>query len=156
MGRDPVGRQADPSRGCYERVSGTAVYALDVTLPDMLYAAILRCPHGHAKVKSVDVAKAREMPGVRAILTDTDKEAQIPWYSGPGGRAGSRLFDPHCRFEGEEIAVVAAESPQQARDAVRAIQVEYEVLPAVVDMEEALKPGAPAVQEGGNLAGPVP
>ena len=65
----------------------------------------------------------------------------------------SRLFDPHCRYEGEEVAAVAAESPQQAWDAVRAIQVEYETLPFVIDMEEALKPGAPPVQEGGNRAG---
>ena len=110
----------------YERVSGTAVYPLDVTLPDMLHAAILRCPHGHAMVKRVDTAKAREMPGVRAVLTDTDKEAQIAWYapSVPRG-AASRLFDPHCRFEGEEVAAVAAETPQQAWDAVRTIQVEY-------------------------------
>ena len=70
----------------YERTSGTAVYPLDVILPDMLYAAILRCPHGHAQVKRVDIAKAREMPGVRAVLTDADKEAQIPWYTSPNRR----------------------------------------------------------------------
>ena len=75
----------------YERVSGTAVYPLDVTLPDMLYAAILRCPHAHATVKRVDTAKAREMPGVRAVLTDADPEAQIGWFGAPGppGGAGS-------------------------------------------------------------------
>jgi xanthine dehydrogenase YagR molybdenum-binding subunit len=143
----------------YDRVSGTAEYPADVVLPDMLHAAILRCPHGHAKVKRIDIAKARTMPGVRAILTDTDQEAQIAWYAAPGpparpgSPAGSRLFDPHCRFEGEEVAAVAAESPQQAWDAIRAIVVEYDVLPAVVDMEEALKPGAPEVQDGGNRSG---
>src|SRR6185369_14321629 len=101
----------------YDRVSGTAVYPLDVMLPEMLYGAILRCPHGHAQVKAVDAAKAREMPGVRAILTDADRETHINWYSAPApGRPASRLFDPHCRFEGEEVAVVAAETPQQAWD----------------------------------------
>ncbi len=65
----------------------------------------------------------------------------------------SRLFDPHCRYEGEEVAAVAAETQQQAWDAVRAIQVEYETLPFVTGMEEALKPGAPPVQEGGNQVG---
>jgi xanthine dehydrogenase YagR molybdenum-binding subunit len=65
----------------------------------------------------------------------------------------SRLFDPHCRHEGEEVAAVAAQTQQQAWDAVRAIHVEYETLPAITDMEEALKPGAPAVQEGGNSVG---
>lgn len=142
----------------YERVSGTATYPSDVALPDMLYAAILRCPHGHAQVKRLDTAEAREMPGVRAILTDGDREAQISWFAPPGppgapSRGISRLFDPHCRYEGEEVAAVAAESPQQAWDAVRAIRVEYDVLPAVVDMEEAIKPGAPLVQELGNTLG---
>jgi len=142
----------------YERVSGTAVFPLDVILPNMLYGAILRCPHAHATVKAVDTAKAREMPGVHAVLTDADPEAQIGWFSRPGSAGSgspalSRLFDPHCRFEGEEVAAVAADSPQQAWDAIRAIRVEYEVLPFVSDMEAALKPGAPDVQEGGNRMG---
>jgi xanthine dehydrogenase YagR molybdenum-binding subunit len=136
----------------YERLSGAAIYPLDVLLPDMLYAATLRCPHAHALVKKVDLSQALQMPGVRAILSDGDADARIPWYSARGGRAASRLFDPHCRFEGEEVAVVAADSPQQAWDAVRAIQVEYERLPFVTNMEDALKPGAPAIQEGGNRA----
>src|ERR1035437_6487589 len=143
----------------YERVSGAAVYPVDVILPNMLYGAILRCPHPHATVKKIAVGKAREMPGVRAVLTDADPEARVGWYSasGPPGAGGrrmlSRLFDPHCRYEGEEVAAVAAESPQQAWDAVRAIQVEYETQPFVTGMEEALKPGAPPVQEGGNQVG---
>jgi xanthine dehydrogenase YagR molybdenum-binding subunit len=135
-----------------ERLAGVAKYTLDQNLPDMLYAATLRCPHAHARVVKVDLSKAREMPGVRATLCDADKEANIPWFRRPGGApgAGSRLFDPHCRYEGDEVAVVAAETQQQAWDAVRAIQVQYEKLPFVSNMEDALKPGAPAVQEGGN------
>ncbi|MGD0500790.1 MAG: xanthine dehydrogenase family protein molybdopterin-binding subunit [Bryobacteraceae bacterium] len=141
-----------------ERLSGAAHYGLDMDFPNMLYAATLRCPHAHARVVKVDLAKAREMPGVRAILSDADKEANIPWYRqfGPPGtpnQALSRLFDPHCRHEGEEVAVVAAETQQQAWDAVRAIQVQYEKLSFVTNMEDALKPGAPAVQEGSNRAG---
>lgn len=132
----------------YERVSGSAVYPIDVLLPDMLYAATLRCPHAHALVKKVELAKAREMPGVRAVLSDADAEAQIPWYA--AGNQASRLFDPHCRFEGEEVAAVAAETPQQAWDAVRAISVEYQKLPFVTCMEDALKPGAPPVLEGSS------
>jgi CO/xanthine dehydrogenase Mo-binding subunit len=133
----------------YERVSGAAQYASDVILPDMLYGAMLRCPHAHARVKSLDVGAAEKMPGVRAVVTDKTPGAEIPWY----GRANSRLFDPHCRFEGEEVAAVAAETPYQAWDAVRAITVEYEVLPCVSTEEEALKPGAPAVQGAGNRPG---
>ncbi|MBI2837165.1 MAG: xanthine dehydrogenase family protein molybdopterin-binding subunit [Acidobacteria bacterium] len=138
-----------PRVDAYERVSGSAVYALDLFLPDMLYAAILRCPHAHAIVKKVDTAAATKMPGVRAVLTDSDTEARIPWYFTEKGPT-SRLFDPHCRYEGEEIAAVAAETPHQAADALRAIVVEYEELPFVVDLDSALKPGAPLIHEGGN------
>ncbi|MGA3095051.1 MAG: xanthine dehydrogenase family protein molybdopterin-binding subunit [Bryobacteraceae bacterium] len=138
-----------------ERLSGTAVYPLDTILPDMLYGAILRCPHAHALVKKVDASKARSMPGVRAALTDADPDAQVPWFGSAADRTKmvSRLFDPRCRYEGEEVAAVAAESPQQAWDAVKAIQVEYQKLPFATDMEAALKPDAPAIHEGGNHVG---
>lgn len=141
-----------PRVDAFERLSGKAVYTLDLILPDMLYAATLRCPFPRARVKRLDLSKALKMPGVRAVLSDADPEAKLPWYSGPGGKAMSRLFDPECRYEGEEVAVVAAESPQQAWDAVKAIEVEYERLPFVSGMEEAVKEGAPAIFEGGNYA----
>jgi xanthine dehydrogenase YagR molybdenum-binding subunit len=137
----------------YERVSGKAVFPADVMLPNMLYAATLRCPHPNATVKKIDVGKAREMPGVHAVLTDADPEARaVGWYSPPAGATQmmSRLFDPHCRYEGEEVAAVAAETQQQAWDAVRAIQVEYQTQPFVIGMEEAMKPGAPPVHSGSN------
>jgi CO/xanthine dehydrogenase Mo-binding subunit len=136
----------------YDRVSGSAVYTSDVILPDMLYAAILRCPHAHAKLTRLNITKAKSMPGVRAIMTDASPGANIPWFFGEKG-ALSRLFDPHCRYEGDEVAAVAAESPYEAWDAARAIDVEYDILPFVSDAEEALKQGAPAVQEGGNREG---
>src|SRR5215469_3522427 len=107
-GETTVVGKAIPRIDAYERVSGSAQYPLDVVLPDMLYAAILRCPHGHAMVKKVDTARAHEMPGVRAVLSDADPEAKIAWYGGGRGQSASRLFDPHCRFEGEEVAAVAA------------------------------------------------
>jgi len=128
-----------PRVDAYERVSGAATFAADVILPDMLHGATLRCPHAHAQVKSVDVSAAEKMPGVHAVITDKTPGANINWYG------GSRLFDPHCRFEGEEVAAVAAETPYQAWDAVRAIKVEYEVLPCVSSEEEAAKPGAPVI-----------
>ena len=138
----------------YERVSGAAVYTADVVLPDMLYAAVLRCPHAHAMVKTIDTSKAEKMPGVAAILTDKSPGADVPWFNARTGPL-SRLFDPHCRYEGEEVAGVAAETPYQAWDAVRAIAVEYEVLPFVADAEDALKPGAVAIHQGGNRSGDV-
>ncbi len=136
----------------YERVSGTAVYPHDVSLPDMLHGAILRCPHAHAKVLKIDTGKAEKMPGVRAVLTGDSPGADMGWYERRGTFYG-RLFDPHCRHEGEEVVAVAAETLPQAFDAIRAIEVEYEVLPFVVDDEAALAPDAPAVHEGGNLVG---
>ncbi len=120
----------------YDRVSGSAVYPSDVALPDMLHAAILWCPHAHAMVKSVDSAAAEKMPGVRAVLKDGVTGTNIPWFASQGGFT-SRLFDPHCRMEGEEVAAVAADTIYQAWDAVRAIRVDYDVLPHVVTFVRA-------------------
>ena len=141
-----------PRIDAYERVSGAAQYTYDVTFPDMLHAATLRCPHAHAIVKRIDTSKAEKMPGVRAVLTGKSPGADIGWH-GQANNPLSKLFDPHCRHEGEEVAAVAAETPQQAWDAVKAIEVEYEVLPFVVD-EKAMEAGAPPVHEGGNAGEP--
>jgi CO/xanthine dehydrogenase Mo-binding subunit len=132
----------------YARVSGSATYTLDVSLPGMLHAAILRCPHGHALVKKVDVSRALAMPGVVAALTADDKDAALPWYDEADKGAQGRLLDPHCRYAGEEVAAVAAETPYQAADALKQMVAEYDVKPCVVDMDEALAPGAPAVHDG--------
>src|SRR5690606_19272666 len=95
--------------------------------------------------------RAEKMPGVRALITGDSPEAGgLKWkyrgYSGP-------LFDAHCRFEGEVVAAVAADTPYQAWDAVHAIDVEYDVLPHVVDHNLALTGKAPEVHDQGNLAG---
>jgi xanthine dehydrogenase YagR molybdenum-binding subunit len=149
-GETRVVGQSLPRVDAYERVSGTAVYTLDLALPDMLHAAIVRCPHAHARVQRVDTSRAETMPGVRAIITASTAGAELPWHFGGGG-ATSTLFDDHCRFAGEEVAAVAAEAPHQAWDAARAIEVEYEVLPFVIDPEQALQQDAPAVHDNGNL-----
>ncbi len=141
-----------PRIDAYDRVSGSAVYPSDVVLPDMLYAAVLRCPHAHARARKIDVSRAERMAAVRAVLKDGDPGTDVRWPIGdPDAR--SRLFDPHCRYEGEAVAAVAAETPYAARDALRAIAVEYDVLPHVSDAMAAIAPGAPAVWEGGNRAG---
>jgi xanthine dehydrogenase YagR molybdenum-binding subunit len=136
----------------YDRVTGSAVYPSDVVLPDMLHAAILWCPHGHAMVKSVDTSAAEKMPGVRVVLKDGVPGTNIPWFR--SGNFSSRLFDPHCRYEGEEVAAVAADTIYQAWDALRAIKVEYEVRPHVVHEDDAAKADAPPVREGSNLLQP--
>ena len=141
-----------PRVDAYERVSGTALYPHDVSLPDMLHGAILRCPHAHAKVLKIDTSKAEKMPGVRAVITAETPGADMPWYE-RGGTFFSRLFDSHCRHEGEEVAAIAAETLPQAVDALRAIEVKYEILPFVIDDDAALEPSAPVLHEGGNMVG---
>lgn len=143
--------KALPRVDAYERVSGKARYTYDVILPGMVYAAILRCPYAHARVKNVDTSAAEKMPGVVGVLTGKSPGADIPWY---GGRTPqSMLFDPHCRYQGDEVAAVAAQTPYQAWDALEAIKVQYEILPFVIDEEAALKPDAPKLHEGGNSTG---
>ena len=139
----------------YERVSGSAVYPSDVSLPNMLYGAILRCPHPHARVKNIAAGKAQSMPGVHAVISGQTATADLPWtYSSWGIKRESKLFDPHCRFEGETVAAAAAETSYLAWDAVRTIDVAYEVLPAVSDERAALDQGAATVHPEGNKVGP--
>jgi len=138
-----VGRP-EPRVDGYQRTSGGAIYPSDVNLPGMLHGAILRCPHPHARLTSIDTSKAEAMPGVHVVITDKTPGADIPWYES-SQRGNSRLFDDHCRFEGEAVAAVAAETPYQAWDAARAIEVEFEVLPFTVDYKKALDDDAPIV-----------
>ena len=143
-----------PRIDAYERVSGVAQFTHDVFLPDMLYAAILRCPHPPAAVRSVDTSAAERMAGVRAVLTADSPGTDITWPHTPWLATmpkQSVLFDNHCRYEGEEVAAVAAETPQQARDALKAIRVDYKVLPFVIDEESALQADAPNIHESGNV-----
>jgi len=145
--------QARPRVDGYERVSGTAVYPADITMPGMLYGALLGCPHPHAVVTAVDVSRAEAMPGVRAVLsafTPADRATR------PHAEAiRTQLFNPHCRFEGEAVAAVAADTPYQAQDALRAIEVQYDVRPFLADERRALEPGAPLVHDAGNRVSPL-
>ncbi|MCA1766216.1 MAG: xanthine dehydrogenase family protein molybdopterin-binding subunit [Desulfobulbaceae bacterium] len=145
---DIVGKPL-PRVDAYERVSGTAVYPSDILLPNMIYGAILRSPHPNAKVKGIDTSEAEKMDGVRAIITGQSAEAKkLKW------KYRDRqvpLFATHCRFEGEVVAAVAADSMYQAADAARAIKVDYEILDFAVDYEHALDASAAKVGGNGNL-----
>jgi CO/xanthine dehydrogenase Mo-binding subunit len=143
--------KAVPRVDAYERVSGSAVYTSDIVLPNMLYGAILRCPHANARVKKIDSSRANKMPGVHAVISSDTPEGNAPWtYGGRRSMFKTKIFDPLCRFEGETVAAVAAKTPYQAWDAVRAINVDYEVLPFVSDERSALNKGALAVHKKGN------
>jgi xanthine dehydrogenase YagR molybdenum-binding subunit len=114
------------------KVSGRAKYSYDMKRPGMLYGRILRSPHPHARVTAIDMGPALKMPGVKAAVA----------IAKPGGKV---------MYVGDEVAAVAAATEDQARDAVRAIRVDYEVLPFLATIEQALRPEAPPVFEGGNV-----
>ena len=147
--------QRIPRVDAYERVSGTAVYPSDLVLPRMLYGAVLRCPHPHATVKGVDIRKAEKMPGVHAVISGSAPGPNPGWKYSSFSRIefGTRIFETHCRYEGEPVAAAAAETPYQAWDAVRAIRVDYDVLPFVADEDKALAPEAPRIHDQGNQVG---
>jgi hypothetical protein len=93
-----------PRIDAYERMSGAAIYPSDVLMPHTLYGAVLRCPHPHALVRKVNTKKAESVPGVRSVLSASTSEADLRW---PYARdMDAKLFDPHCRFEGETCYIV--------------------------------------------------
>ncbi len=140
----------------WERVSGKAIYASDVYFPGMLYGKILRSPHPHAKVLKIDVERAKALPGVKAVLTPKDIAA-YSWYGAPGrSHHEMPILTDVARFAGDDIAVVAAVDEDRAEEALDLIKVDYEVLPFVLDPEDALKPDAPKIHPKGNLVGEKP
>lgn len=132
-----------------QQATGQASYAADLVLPGMLYARVVRSPYAHARIKKIDTSKAERLPGVKAIVTAEDLPKSRPASFGEVPLAAGKV-----RHVGEAVAAVAAISNDIAVEAASLIKVEYEELPAVFDMEEALKPGAPLVHETarGNIA----
>jgi xanthine dehydrogenase YagR molybdenum-binding subunit len=134
----------------YDKVSGSAVYTSDVMLPNMAHARTLRSPHAHARITRIETSGAVNMPGVLAVLSVVDAP-DIDWYGNT-----SKLFDRHLRYEGDEVACVAAETEKIAEEALSRIEVEYEILPHVVDAGEAMKEDAPKVHGESNVVGGQP
>ena len=131
------------------KVTGAYVYGSDLRTENMLWGATVRSPHPSARIVGIDVSHALGSPGVRAVLTADDL---------PGRRTIGLEFcdqpvlaDDVVRYAGEPVAIVAAETAAQARVAADAVEVEYELLPAVVDMEEALRGDSPHVHDFGNV-----
>lgn len=152
-----------PRIDALERVTGKASYTGDVKLPGMLYARVLRSPHAHARIRSIDVSKARALPGVKAIATY--ETHRVVW--GAGSIAGGQqyndevkkitkqrryAFNNPVRFVGDPVAAVAAVDRHTAEEALALIAVDYEVLPHVLDPEDALKADAVKIWPEGNLA----
>ena len=130
------------------KVSGIAEYTYDKQAPGMLYGRLLRSPHAHARVLKIDVTAAQRMSGVKAVISITDKPASD---TSAAGTKPSEPRDTIVNFAGEPVAAVAADTPEIAGDAIRAIKVDYEVLPHIVRADDALKEGAPKVYPEGNL-----
>ena len=127
-----------------ERVTGKAVYGEDVRLPRMLHGALVRSTFAHARIRSVDVTPALELPGVKAVVTGQDTEMGYFGYE----VRDLRIFAlDKVRYIGEPIAAVAAITPDIAREAASLVTVEYEELPAVFDPEAALADDAPLVHD---------
>ncbi len=144
-----VGRSF-PQIDAPEKARGSAVYVGDITLPRMLHAKVLRSPHAHARILKIQTDKAVRVPGVVAVLTGEDAP-RTRW--GVVHKDQKVLAQDKVRYVGEEVAAVTATSEVAALEALDLLEVDYDPLPAVFDPEEALKPGAPQVNEGnGNLA----
>ena len=154
----PVKRTEDP-----RFITGAGNFLDDIKLPGMTYASILRSPYAHARIRSIDTSQATAMPGVVAVFTGRDMESELnplpcAWAAGgaSGGEVGgvvNNLNTPRVlatddvKWTGEGVAVVIAETPEQALDARETIEVDWEPLPTVVDTEGATEAGAPQLHE---------
>ena len=147
----PVPRVEDP-----RFITGRGRYVDDFDLPQQCHAVLVMSPHAHARIKGIDTAKAKAADGVLAVLTGADVLADKlgglapPMPEDMGGPKGFRtqrsiLATDKVRAVGERVAFVVAETLTQARNAAELIEIDYEPLPAVIDVEDAVKPGAPVI-----------
>ncbi|HDQ13655.1 MAG TPA: xanthine dehydrogenase family protein molybdopterin-binding subunit, partial [Sediminispirochaeta sp.] len=153
-----IGTRAD---GCDEKdkVLGNVVYAEDYILPGTLYCKVFRSTRPSARIKELDTSRAKALKGVECVLTHED----VPHNESAKNVVGQTtevglleakqriLATDRVRYYGEPIAVVAAETPELARDALELIEIEYEDLPGVFDPEEAMKPDAPKIHGDNNV-----
>jgi CO/xanthine dehydrogenase Mo-binding subunit len=136
-----------------DKVTGRAAYGADFTLPGMLHGAVLRSPHAHARIVSIDTAAAEAMPGVRAVVTAKDlPETHAKLALGEGAIdlhdvADNLLARTKVLYDGHAVAAVAATTLDAARDALKAITVVYDVLPPVTGIDAAIADGAPILHE---------
>jgi len=155
-----IGVGASPKRKEDLRfVTGRGNYVADIKRPHMKFGIFVRSPHAHALIKSVDVSAALELPGVVAVYTGADMKADnvggLPVGWGISGKDGNPMKEPphppiahdKVRYVGDAVAFVVAESVEQAEAAAELVEVDYEVLPHVVGVVEALQPGAPQLYD---------
>lgn len=129
-----------------DKVTGRARYGADISAPGMLWGAVLRSPHAHARIVSIDTSKAEALDGVKAVVTRADFPTGLTgetWDLQENTMAGERAL-----YDGHAVAAVAATSRLIAEDALRLIDVNYEILPHVIEVDDAIKPDAPVIREG--------
>src|SRR5947209_2636859 len=153
----PIKRREDP-----RLITGQSTYVDDIKIPGMLHMAVVRSPYGHARINSINADAARKHPGVVAVYTAEDLKGAVGNIAiavplgkiAEGMGARGALAEGKVRFYGDPIAVVIAEERYTARDARDLIEVDYEPLPAAIDVEKAMQPGAPLLYEqfGTNVA----
>ena len=138
-----------------DKVTGRARYGADIAMPGLIHGKVLRSPHPHARIRSIDTSKAQALPGVRAVVTAADfpiLEDQPINYAEIRGSARMLAENVMARkkalYAGHAVAAVAADSPHEAEEALAHIEVDYEVLPTVLTLDEALKDDAPLLHEG--------
>ncbi len=138
-----------------DKATGRGMYASDLFVPGMLYGKVLRSPHPHAKILSVDISEAEKLPGVKAVLHRGNTAANAYNSAAPMYTTvpylkpilDQEIFPDKVRFVGDEVAAVAATSEKIAAEAIKLIKVEYELLPAVFDLKDAMKDDAPDIHD---------
>lgn len=144
-----------------DKVTGRARYGADISLPGMLHAKVLRSPHAHARIKSIDFSAALVLPGVKAVITGKD----LPELAAGAQQMGEMVINPRylsmnilardkALYNGHAVAAVAATSPHIAEEALALIKVEYEVLPPVLDVRKAMEDKAPILLSDLRTSGP--
>ncbi|MBL4721480.1 MAG: molybdopterin-dependent oxidoreductase, partial [Alphaproteobacteria bacterium] len=146
-----------------DKVTGHATFGADFTLPGMLTGKILRSPHAHARIVSIDTAKAEAVPGVKSVVTSADfpeitRENAIKGESPPNFHDLSKNVMARGKvfYDGHPVAAIAATTTAAADAAIALIEVEYEILPHVIDVDEAMKPDAPVLHDDLFTAGVDP
>ena len=156
---EQVGKSVDKVDG-WALACGKPVYTADMALPGMLVAKVLKSRHAHARITRIDVTEARKVPGVHAVLTHKDLPRIVHTTAGQGfpepSPYDSFVLDDKVRFVGDRVAAVAAETAEAAEQALRLIEVDFEVLTPCFDAERALEPGAPIIHDEPEAHMPIP
>ncbi len=137
-----------------EKVTGRARFGADISAPGMLHALILRSPHAHARIKSIDTSRAEKLPGVKAVVTRDD--FKLPARADLVDICRNVMAREKALYDGHAVAAVAAVSKAVAREALKRIRVEYKILPHVTDVDAAMKPRAPILHKSLRTLGVDP